>query len=63
MTPDGDMDDFMNNGGTVNFADGAYYGSFGDASFPLAHIINAYLNPFSNNVETFQLSVVALAPL
>ena len=29
------------------------YGSFGDGTIPFSHIINAYLNPFSNNVETF----------
>ena len=37
------------------------YGSFGDGTIPFSHIINAYLNPFSNNVETFQLSVVAIS--
>ena len=37
------------------------YGSFGDGTIPFSHIINAYLNPFSNNVETFQLSVVVIS--
>ena len=25
------------------------YGTFNEASYPLSHIINAYLNPFSSN--------------
>jgi len=37
------------------------YGSFGDGSFPLAHIINAYLNPFSNNDVNLQLSITFIS--
>ena len=37
------------------------YGSFGDGSFPLAHIINAYINPFSNNDTNLQLSITILS--
>ena len=37
------------------------YGSFGDGSFPLAHIINAYLNPFSNNDINLQLSITVIS--
>ena len=33
------------------------YGTFNDGSFPLAHIINAYINPFSDNISSFQLSI------
>ena len=30
------------------------YGKFRDYTIPFSHIINAYLNPFSNNIESFQ---------
>ena len=31
------------------------YGSFRDYTIPFSHILNSYLNPFSNNLENFQL--------
>jgi len=31
------------------------YGSFKDYSFPLTHIINAFINPFSDSEKSFQL--------
>ena len=37
------------------------YGSFGDATIPFSHIINAYLNPFSDNVTNFQLSITIIS--
>tara|TARA_B100001123_G_scaffold216066_1_gene243929 strand:+ start:701 stop:2044 length:1344 start_codon:yes stop_codon:yes gene_type:complete len=37
------------------------YGSFKDGSFPLAHIINAYVNPFSGNDWSLQLSITILS--
>ena len=37
------------------------YGSFNEASYPLSHIINAYLNPFSNEVINFQFSVTLIS--
>ena len=37
------------------------YGTFDDGSFPLAHIINAYINPFSDNEGSFQLSVTFIS--
>ena len=37
------------------------YGTFGDYTIPFSHIINAYLNPFSNNVSNFQLSVLVIS--
>jgi len=37
------------------------YGSFGDATIPFSHIINAYLNPFTNNVTSFQLSITIIS--
>ena len=37
------------------------YGSFGDATIPFSHIINAYLNPFSNNITSFQLSITIIS--
>ena len=30
------------------------YAAFGDGTIPFSHIINAYLNPFSNNISNFQ---------
>ena len=30
------------------------YGSFRDYTIPFSHILNAYINPFSNDVENFQ---------
>lgn len=33
------------------------YGKFGEGSYPLFYIINAYLNPFSSNKIHFILSV------
>jgi hypothetical protein len=32
------------------------YALFGDGTIPFSHIINAYINPFSNNVTSLQLS-------
>lgn len=39
------------------------YGSFGEGSFPLFHIINAYLNPFSFNQIYFQASIAVISVL
>ena len=36
------------------------YGTFNEASYPLSHIINAYLNPFSSNAINLQLSVTLI---
>ena len=37
------------------------YGSFGEGSYPLFYIINAYLNPFSSNKTYFTLSVTLVS--
>jgi len=37
------------------------YGTFGEGSYPLFHIINAYLNPFSNHDLSFQLSITVIS--
>ena len=37
------------------------YGTFNDGTIPFSHIINAYLNPFSNNVSSFQLSITFIS--
>jgi len=37
------------------------YSSFGDYTIPFSHIINAYLNPFSNSIPQFQLSVTIIS--
>jgi len=37
------------------------YGSFSDYTIPFSHILNAYVNPFSNVVESFQLSVTLIS--
>lgn len=37
------------------------YGTFGDGSYPLFHIINAYLNPFSDHDLSFQLSITIIS--
>ena len=37
------------------------YGSFRDYTIPFSHILNSYLNPFSNNLENFQLSVTIIS--
>jgi len=37
------------------------YGSFSSAPYPLFHIINAYLNPFSNIDTHFQLSITVIS--
>ena len=37
------------------------YASFGDATIPFSHIINAFLNPFSDNLAEFQLSVTLIS--
>ena len=31
------------------------YGNFGDFTIPFLHIVNAYINPFTNNAYEFQL--------
>ena len=38
-----------------------YYASFGDGSLPFSYIINAYLNPFSNNEVNLQLSITIIS--
>ena len=37
------------------------YGPFGDGTIPFSHIINAYLNPFSDGIESFQLSITIIS--
>ena len=37
------------------------YSSFGDGTIPFSHIINAYLNPFSDIIENFQLSTTIIS--
>ena len=37
------------------------YGSFRDYTIPFSHILNAYINPFSNDIESFQLSVTVIS--
>tara|TARA_Y100000590_G_C15704397_1_gene1008028 strand:- start:411 stop:1751 length:1341 start_codon:yes stop_codon:yes gene_type:complete len=37
------------------------YGSFRDFTIPFSHIINSYLNPFSNDIAQFQLSVTIIS--
>ena len=37
------------------------YGSFGDGTIPFSHIINAYLNPFSDVDTHFQLSITVIS--
>jgi len=37
------------------------YGKFNEGSYPLFHIINAYLNPFSNNIDSFHLSIAIIS--
>ena len=37
------------------------YASFGDGTMPFSHIINAYINPFSNNDSSFQLSITIIS--
>ena len=39
------------------------YGSFGEGSLPLFHIINAYLNPFTFNQFAFQGSITLISLL
>ena len=39
------------------------YGTFGEGSLPLFHIINAYFNPFSNNKFLFQASIALISIL
>ena len=34
------------------------YSTFAEGAYPLFHIINAYLNPFSNNIFNFQFSIL-----
>ena len=37
------------------------YVLFNDATIPFSHIINAYLNPFSNDISNFQFSVTIIS--
>ena len=37
------------------------YSSFGDGTIPFSHIINAYLNPFSDVDTHFQLSITVIS--
>ena len=37
------------------------YGKIGEGSLPLFHILNAYLNPFTYNEKSFQLSICAIS--
>ena len=37
------------------------YGKFRDYTIPFSHILNSYLNPFSNELESFQLSVTVIS--
>ena len=37
------------------------YGIFHEGAYPLFHILNAYLNPFSNNVIAFQFSITIVS--
>ena len=39
------------------------YGTFGEGSLPLFHIINAYFNPFSNNKFLIQGSIALISIL
>ena len=37
------------------------YAQFNDGTIPFSHILNAYLNPFSDDVKYFQLSVTVIS--
>ena len=37
------------------------YGIFGEGSWPMFHIINAFLNPFSNSQINFQFSITIIS--
>ena len=37
------------------------YGLFRDYTIPFSHILNAYINPFSNDIENFQLSITIIS--
>ena len=37
------------------------YGTFGDATIPFLHILNAYINPFSNTDTSLQLSITIIS--
>lgn len=37
------------------------YGIFHDYTLPFSHILNAYINPFSNDIENFQLSIFIIS--
>ena len=37
------------------------YGLFGDYTIPFSHILNTYINPFSNDIENFQLSITIIS--
>ena len=37
------------------------YGSFRDYTIPFSHFLNAYINPFSNDINNFQLSTTIIS--
>ena len=37
------------------------YGFFRDFTIPFSHILNAYVNPFSSDIENFQLSITIIS--
>jgi len=37
------------------------YGKFRDYTLPFSHILNAYINPFSDKIEHFQLSITIIS--
>ena len=37
------------------------YGTFRDFTIPFSHILNAYINPFTNDIENFQLSTTIIS--
>ena len=37
------------------------YALFGDGTIPFLHTINAYLNPFSNDISNFQFSITIIS--
>ena len=38
-----------------------HYGTFNEGSYPLFHIINAYINPFSYSITSFQFSITIIS--
>ena len=37
------------------------YGTFGDGTIPFSHLLNAYINPFTDSIKEFQLSVTIIS--